>query len=88
VDFIQEATMTTTTSWISKKPDRCGGDACIRDTRITVWGLVEWRRLGLSDARIQEIVKGLTSGDLEAAWEYAAAHADEIAEAVRLNAEA
>ena len=41
--------MTTTTSWISKKPDRCGGDACIRDTRITVWGLMEWRRLGLTE---------------------------------------
>ena len=30
--------MAVTASWISKKPDRCGGDACVRDTRITVWG--------------------------------------------------
>lgn len=80
--------MTTATSWISKKPDRCGGDACIRDTRITVWGLVEWRRLGLPDARILEIIQGLTAADLEAAWHYADAHPDEIDEAIRLNAEA
>jgi len=29
----------------SKKPDRCGGDACIRDHRIPVWALVNYRRL-------------------------------------------
>src|SRR5437762_2019001 len=73
--------MTTTTSWISKKPDRCGGDACIRDTRITVWGLMEWRRLGLTDARILQIVQGLTPADLDAAWEYTASHPEEIEEA-------
>ncbi len=50
--------MTTTTSWISKKADRCGSDACIRDTRITVWGLVEWHQLGQSDEQIMEGLKG------------------------------
>jgi hypothetical protein len=39
-------------SWVSKTPGVCGGDACIHATRATVWGLVEWRRLGLSDAEI------------------------------------
>ena len=24
-------------SWITKKANRCGGEACIRETRITVW---------------------------------------------------
>jgi uncharacterized protein (DUF433 family) len=76
--------MTTTASWISKKPDRCG-DACIRDTRITVWGLVAYRRLGMSDAEILHAVQGLTRDDLEAAWEYAAAHVEEIDQAIRDN---
>ena len=79
--------MTMTATWISKKPDRCGGDACLRDTRITVWGLVAYRRQGLSDAEIMRAVQGLTPGDLEAAWEYAAAHAREIDEAIRTNEE-
>ena len=79
--------MTVTASWISKKPDRCGGDACVRDTRITVWGLVAYRRLGMSDAEILPAVQGLTPVDLEAAWEYAAAHPDEIDEAIRANEE-
>jgi len=74
-------------SWISKKPDRCGGDACVRDTRITVWGLAAYRRLGMSDLGILKAVQGLTTADLEAAWEYAASHADEIDEAIRTNEE-
>jgi len=79
--------MPVTASWISKKPDRCGGDACVRDTRITVWGLVAYRRLGMSDAEIVPAVQGLTFVDLEAAWEYAAAHQEEIDEAIRANEE-
>jgi uncharacterized protein (DUF433 family) len=79
--------MTMTASWISKKSDRCGGDACVRDTRITVWGLVAYRRLGLSDAEILQAVQGLTQADLEAAWEYAAANAAEIDRAIRDNEE-
>jgi type III restriction enzyme len=77
--------MATTASWISKKPDRCGGDACVRDTRITVWGLVSYRRLGLSDEGILHAVQGLTPADLEAAWEYAAANEEEIDRAIRDN---
>ena len=79
--------MPMTASWVSKKPDRCGGDACVRDSRITVWGLVAYRRLGLSDAEIMRNVQGLTAADLEAAWDYAAAHLEEIDEAIRANEE-
>jgi len=79
--------MSVTASWISKKPDRCGGDACVRDTRITVWGLVAYRRLGMSDAEIMQAVQGLSPVDLEAAWEYVAAHPEEIDEAIRANEE-
>jgi uncharacterized protein (DUF433 family) len=79
--------MAATASWVSKKPDRCGGDACVRDTRITVWGLIAYRRLGMSDAEILRAVQGLTPADLEAAGEYAAAHPQEIDEAIRANEE-
>lgn len=63
-------TTTATTSWISRKSDRCGGNACIRDTRIPVWSLVEGRRLGLSDARLLQAYPLLTPADLATAWEY------------------
>jgi uncharacterized protein (DUF433 family) len=72
---------------ISKNPDRCGGDACIRDSRIPVWVLVNYRRLGGSDAEILRDYPSLTPADLEAAWAYYAANAQEIDRAIRENEE-
>jgi uncharacterized protein (DUF433 family) len=66
----------------------CGGDACIRDTRLTVWGLVEWRQLGLSDEEVLQRVSGLTPADLEAAWDYYGRNREEIEQAIRENEEA
>ena len=74
-------------SWISKKTDRCGGDACIRDTRIPVWVLVNYRRLGGSDADLLRDYPGLTPADLEAAWEYSKSNVEEIDRAIRENEE-
>jgi uncharacterized protein (DUF433 family) len=79
--------MVTTATWISKNPERCGGDACIRDIRITVWGLVAYRRLGASDSDLLHYYPSLTPADLKAAWEYAAAHPEEIDQAIRENEE-
>jgi uncharacterized protein (DUF433 family) len=64
---------------------RCGGDACIRDTRITVWGLESYRRLGLTDDQIMATIQGVTPADLEAAWDYVAAHKAEINQAIHDN---
>jgi uncharacterized protein (DUF433 family) len=79
--------MPTTASWISKKPDRCGGDACVRDTRIPVWVLVNYRRLKASDHDILQAYPSMTTADLEAAWDYAAQNAEEIDVAIRENEE-
>lgn len=79
--------MATTANRIWKRPDICGGNACIRDHRIPVWGLVGYRRLGASDAEILRAYPSLTPADLEAAWEYAAAHREEIDTAIRQNEE-
>ena len=75
-------------SWIQKTPGVCGGRACVRNTRITVWGLVNYRRLGLTDARQREVIDGLTQADLEAAWDYYQHHQAEIDEDIRQNQEA
>jgi uncharacterized protein (DUF433 family) len=61
-------------SRVEKTSDVCGGEARIRRTRVTVWGLVEWRNLGLSDAEILEHLPDLTPADLQAAWEYYGRH--------------
>ena len=78
----------TDKTWIQKTPGVCGGRACIRRTRITVWGLVEWRRLGLSDAQIQEQISGLTQPDLSAAWTYYEQHREEVDQDIKQNEEA
>jgi uncharacterized protein (DUF433 family) len=81
------ATDTSKKSWIKKTPDVCGGNACIRNTRITVWGLVLSRQLGSTDAHILENIVGLTSEDLEVAWDYYRLNRAEIDEEIRLNEE-
>ncbi len=79
--------MPTTTERITKTPDVCGGDACIRGHRIPVWVLVNYRRLGGSNADLLEDYPTLTAADLEAAWEYAAAHPEEMDRAIQENEE-
>jgi type III restriction enzyme len=64
----------TSSSWVQKTPGVCGGRACIRDTRITVWGLVNSRRLGLADEQILANIGGLTPADLQAVWDYYREH--------------
>jgi len=65
-----------------------GGEACIRRTRIAVWGLVEARRLGITDAQLLVDYPTLTQEDLDAAWTYYAANPEEIESAIRDNNEA
>jgi uncharacterized protein (DUF433 family) len=72
-------------SWITRTPGVCGGEACVRHTRYTVWGLVEWKRLGLSDADLLEQHPELTPADLDAAWEYYDQHPQEIEQALWEN---
>src|SRR5438067_12848227 len=74
-------------SWISKQPDRCGGDACIRDRRIPVWLIVNSRRLGATEAQILEDYPALTPADLEAAWQYYESNTEEIDRAILENEE-
>jgi uncharacterized protein (DUF433 family) len=70
-------------SWVEKSPGVCGGDARIRKTRVTVWGLVERRNQGLSDSEILEHLPDLAQADLDAAWDYYAQHQDEIDRAIQ-----
>jgi hypothetical protein len=47
-EILQVLIQNLTNSWtgIIKKPGVVGGDACIAGTRIPVWDLVEYRRMG------------------------------------------
>lgn len=65
-----------------------GGDACVVRTRIPVWTLENYRRLGWSEGRILENFPALHAANLVNAWAYAASHRDEINRAIQENEEA
>ena len=73
---------------IEKTPGVCGGSACLGNSRITVWGLVESRRIGISEAQLLLDYPQLTANDLVNAWAYAEAHTDEIEAVIKENNEA
>lgn len=70
---------------ILKTPGVCGGSACIAETRIPVWVLVGYRRLGCSDAELLRAYPSLTAADLVNAWAYDDAYPEEIETAIRAN---
>src|SRR5260370_19583375 len=70
---------------VRKTPDVCGGEACIRDSRIMVWLLVSFMRQGMSDAELLANYPALTVEDLHAARAYYRAHPREIDEAIAAN---
>lgn len=70
---------------IEKTEGVCGGRARVAGTRIPVWSLVEWGRLGMSDDEVLESFPSLTPEDLAAVRSYAASHAEEIEQDIRDN---
>lgn len=80
--------MPATEARIQKTTGVIGGAACVRNTRVAVWMLVESKQLGRTDAALLEDFPNLTQTDLDAAWDYSAAHADETEAAIRANNEA
>jgi uncharacterized protein (DUF433 family) len=61
------------------------GTACIVRTRIAVWVLENYRRLGWSEAKILASYPTLRAADLVHAWAYVDAHREEVEEAIRQN---
>lgn len=70
---------------IEKTPGVVGGDARIVRTRIPVWALENYRRLGWSEAQILENYPTLRAVDLVNAWAYADAHREEVDRAILEN---
>jgi len=74
-----------TSQGLEKTPGVVGGNARISGTRISVWGLVESRRLGATDTQLLEDYPHLSASELKNAWAYAEAFSDEIEAAIKLN---
>jgi uncharacterized protein (DUF433 family) len=70
---------------IEKTSGVCGGDACITDTRIPVWVLVNARNLGISEAQLLQDYPSLSATDLANAWVYTTVNKEEIVTAIQEN---
>ena len=69
-------------------PSVCGGDPCIARTRIPVWLLERYRRLGVTERDLLDSYPSLRAEDLANAWAFARIHAAEIDSQIQANEEA
>lgn len=84
----QRAVSTEVAPGIYKTPDVCGGSACVGRSRIPVWVLESYRRLGATDAWVLQNYPTLTADQLAQATAYAREHQPEMDEEIRENDEA
>jgi uncharacterized protein (DUF433 family) len=79
-----------TESWpgIEKTPGVQGGEACVAGTRIPVWTIETYRRLGLDDTWLLANFPSLSPADLLRAWRYVEGNRGEIERVIREQDEA
>jgi uncharacterized protein (DUF433 family) len=63
---------------IEKTAGVCGGSACIIRTRIPVWTLVSFKKMGMSNSTLLTSYPSLRQQDLNNAWAYYKAKKHEI----------
>jgi uncharacterized protein (DUF433 family) len=86
-ELVQRLVREIINAWpgIEKTSEIAGGEACIVRTRIPVWTLENYRRLGWREATILENYPDLRAADLVNAWGYVDAHREEIDRAIQEN---
>ena len=72
---------------IEKTPNVCGGSACVIRTRIPVWTLVSFKKLGINDLTLLSSYPTLRQQDLNNAWAYYKAKKNEIDTDIQENNE-
>lgn len=70
---------------IDSSPKICGGEPRIVRTRIPVWLLVQYRKLGASEADLLQSYPTLRAEDLTNAWAYYRSHKHEIEQQINEN---
>jgi len=72
---------------INHIPNVCGGRAIVNRTRIPLWIMENYRRLGISEQEFYEVFPTLTKEDFKEAWEYIELHPEEIKKDILENEE-
>jgi len=86
-ELVQRLVREMMNTWpgIEKTSGVAGGEASIVRTRIPVWALENYRRLGWNEATLWENYPDLRAADLVNAWAYVDAHQEEIERAIQEN---
>jgi uncharacterized protein (DUF433 family) len=86
-EAIQLLSQSLNPAWrgISKTSGVCGGNACIANTRIPVWVLIQAQRVGATESELLYDYPTLSAVDLVKAWAYAEAFSNEIEAAIQEN---
>jgi|SRR6266851_2719086 len=66
-------------------PGVCGGNPCIKGTRLAVWILYRAKLAGASDNQLLRQYPFLKKSDLKNAWRFAKEHTAEIEQTIREN---
>jgi len=77
--------LTGTVPGIESAPNVLGGEPRIVRTRIPVWALVQYRKLGLDDVGLLACYPSLRAEDLANAWAYYRSHPEEIDKQIQEN---
>lgn len=70
---------------IVQTPGVLGGKARIVGTRIPVWALVQYRKLGATESELLQAYPSLRAEDLRNAWSYFQLHREEIEQQIIEN---
>ena len=70
---------------VEATPEICGGEPRIVRTRIPVWVLVQFKKLGASEVDLLRSYPTLRAEDLTNAWAYYRSHRDEIEQQILEN---
>ncbi|MBI3959353.1 MAG: DUF433 domain-containing protein [Chloroflexi bacterium] len=73
------------TPGIISTPEVCGGEPRVEGTRIPVWVLVQYRKLGATEADLLGMYPTLRSEDLVNAWAYYRTHQTDIEQQIVEN---
>lgn len=70
---------------IERSPGICGGSARIAGTRIPVWSITQYKKLGASDGELLRAYPTLNAEALTIAWAYYCSHQQEIEQEIAEN---
>ncbi len=71
---------------VEKTPGVCGGSACVIRTRIPVWSIIEYMKMGVSEEKLLQNFPTLRTQDLANARAYYDANKAEIEAEILENA--